>query len=625
MSVKAKIIGSFGALVALIICLVTAVSDYNFRKSSEEKVLDTLQLEVSLFSRSIENKLQTYYSGLRLISDTLAVDESGMPNTFQLAEQLQETEKNLNMFGAAYAHSSGVTYKPKGIIPKFNAKKLQREWFVRSMADDKNVATLPYVNNEGDLVMSLSVPVKRGGKVVGVLNANISVGELSQFIDDGSRNSQLYVSRPDGYILASGNADEVGKNLFEKKPTYQSYAEQESSSHTYTSEGDEYYVTNFKLPKMGWSVWAWEKWRVINADASSNLAKSAGLAVVLIILALIVIYYLVIKLMYVPIGGEPSDIESLVKSVSQGKLKIDAKTDAATGIFSSIAKMASVLSNSVKEINSAAQELSISAQDSADSASNMTNSSHEQMEQLEQAAVAMNQMSLSVDEVARNALLASTTADETFQHSEQGKQLVSNVNSNLADLVQGIEQVSSVLQELENESQSIEKILDVISEISEQTNLLALNAAIEAARAGESGRGFAVVADEVRNLAGRTQESTNMIQDMISKLQDRAKHSVTLIDENVKKTYTTSESSESADQALTSIQESVAAIKDMNAQIATASEEQTHVSSEINEKISGINDVAKVNFERSQGNSEKAEELNAISDSIKKSIGFFEY
>lgn len=103
------------------------------------------------------------------------------------------------------------------------------------------------------------------------------------------------------------------------------------------------------------------------------------------------------------------------------------------------------------------------------------------------------------------------------------------MSQEMSSLLTDINDVKNVIETLAIESQNIGGILDVIKGISEQTNLLALNAAIEAARAGESGRGFAVVADEVRNLAGRTQESTNEIQQMISSLQSEADKSVQLI------------------------------------------------------------------------------------------------
>jgi methyl-accepting chemotaxis protein len=129
----------------------------------------------------------------------------------------------------------------------------------------------------------------------------------------------------------------------------------------------------------------------------------------------------------------------------------------------------------------------------SNAASEVNQRSESQMMQLEQASTAMNEMTVTVDEVARNALQASSAAKEANDHTTQGISVVGEMNQNIVALVEGIENVVQVSNKLEQETLSIGGILEVIDGISEQTNLLALNAAIEAARAGEHGRGFSVI------------------------------------------------------------------------------------------------------------------------------------
>ncbi|MDH5518877.1 MAG: methyl-accepting chemotaxis protein [Gammaproteobacteria bacterium] len=224
---------------------------------------------------------------------------------------------------------------------------------------------------------------------------------------------------------------------------------------------------------------------------------------------------------------------------------------------------------------------------------NQTNSSiNQQRAEIEQVATAMNEMSATVQDVALNTAEAATATHKAEGLASQGALVSTNSISSIMNMVSDAELAAKVISQLATQTESIGTVLDVIRAIAEQTNLLALNAAIEAARAGEQGRGFAVVADEVRVLASKTHSSTQEIQEMIESLQVEAKKAVEVMLKAQASAEKNMETIEEMAENLAEISGSVQTVNAMNLQIATAAEEQTAVSNEINRNIVNINDVA---------------------------------
>ena len=188
------------------------------------------------------------------------------------------------------------------------------------------------------------------------------------------------------------------------------------------------------------------------------------------------------------------------------------------------------------------------------------------------------------------AALPKIVDEMTSVETANGHEVVKSAIEEIAGLADQIDQASSTIHRLEQDTNNITGVLDVIKGIAEQTNLLALNAAIEAARAGEKGRGFAVVADEVRTLASRTQQSTEEINNMIDKLLSGSRQAVDAMDKSREQAKMAVTKATETGDSLSVISNVVAKINDMSAQIATAAEEQSMVTEEMNRNIVHIND-----------------------------------
>ncbi|WJK08050.1 methyl-accepting chemotaxis protein [Pseudomonas fluorescens] len=277
----------------------------------------------------------------------------------------------------------------------------------------------------------------------------------------------------------------------------------------------------------------------------------------------------------------------------------------------------------VRQITEMTSQLTGLVTQVSDQAQRSDQAMERQRHETDQVATAINEMSAAAQEVAKSAQNAAVAAQQTDEEGQTAKRVVAGSIKQIHALVDDIRSSGVSLDSLQQDVSSIVGVLGVIRSIAEQTNLLALNAAIEAARAGEAGRGFAVVADEVRALASRTQISTQEIQGMIDRLQAGTQSAVEAMRRSSEAGDGTSAQANQAGASLDAMADLIATINSMNAQIASAAEEQTAVAEEINRSVHQIAVAVDNVADETQLGAQTSRSLAELGQRLGKLVGQF--
>ena len=271
--------------------------------------------------------------------------------------------------------------------------------------------------------------------------------------------------------------------------------------------------------------------------------------------------------------------EAMGRAEEAARRAENAKREGMLGAAGQLEGMVDIISSASTELSSQIEQSNRTAAESA--------------RHLSEAATAMNEMNSTVQDVAKNASNASGASSDTKQRAEAGAQVVHEVVRSIGEVQNVSIHLKEEMEQLNAHAQAITQIMSVISDIADQTNLLALNAAIEAARAGDAGRGFAVVADEVRKLAEKTMSSTQDVGNAISVIQESTAKSMEAMDNAVSRISDATELANQSGAALREIVSTADDTFDRIQAIATASEEQSAASEEINRSIITVNDMSR--------------------------------
>ncbi|MBB1401120.1 methyl-accepting chemotaxis protein [Pseudoalteromonas sp. SG45-1] len=566
---------------SLILVLVLGLFTFNnyiaMRKQTEQQLSLVLQQNSESVSQNIASWLNAKLAIVISIAKTHKANDSKALTLSQL-----NTAELAGSFKNTYIGKSSGTFilNDQTVVLPADFDATSRPWYKLVENKSNTAFTTPYIDvTTNELTISAVVPILQNGQFSGVAGADIDMQTVTKIINDIDFLGLGYGFLLDnkGQVLSHPNAQ---LNLKNTSDIFGTNTPLQSEFTQYEINGESKLISFTKIS--GIENVDWYLGVVIDKDKAyasvSNFGQTAAVFMVIGIITIIIMMQLLLRYLMQPMNR----LNDAIKDIAQGEgdltRRLTVENDDEFGDLSySFNIFIEKIQHSIEQVKESTKQLDTAIESLVSQTHSSLSMYDDQSKRTDSVAAAINQFSATSMDISSNAESASQLAKNADEHSTQNQEVLSHSVATIHQLSGNMEKAQQTINSLNTHTASIGQVLEVIKGVSEQTNLLALNAAIEAARAGEAGRGFAVVADEVRQLAHRTQQSTQEIEDTVSQLQKGSNLAVELMKTSLQDSEKSVQQADAVGNLMSHVIQAIKQINDANHSVASATDEQNQV------------------------------------------------
>lgn len=616
LSIKTKLLGTILPLTIIIVLVLTGISYFISKSIISSYSENLLSSSIENQSNEIEAWLNENLSSFQVAKKTI---EQTKPDDATLKQILNGyCGFNDNYPDGLYIADENGTLITADDSSKKDSDPTSSEWYTDGLTRVNMRFTDAYTNEDGDAVISASGILNDGSDTLKVISADLSLDRISIIVNSFIEmdDAQAFLVNPkDGSILAHRDSSMISTRLSDSGDAFLKDVGAKVADGDYSLTKIDGNMTAFsEISGTDWILVSYIPTSIIYKDV--NKVRTDMILVGLIsVLILAVLIERVIHFTIRPI----KELTSIITSMTDGDFTVEVKTksnDEIGRMGRGVERFVSTMRGMIASIYSVSDKLHSQADNSNTVSDQMLDASTTQSQSMKELNSTVEQLSLSVNDIAQNATtLAMVVADtrknseevddkmkETVTISRQGKSDMQRVGAAMTDINDSVLHLQEAIDKVGKASSEITNITNVIAGIADQTNLLSLNASIEAARAGEAGKGFAVVAGEIGQLAQTSADSVRDIENLIHEINDLVKDAVSQADDSAGNINESSRLVEDALKTFDAIFNNIDAVSGLVQQVI--------------EKVEKVDDVASNVAAISEEQAASSEEILATSDTM---------
>lgn len=614
--IKAKLLGTILPVVAVMVLVIAATSYLISKNIITEYSRNLLSSSIANQANEIESWLDENLSAFQTVKQAIEgtkPDEAGLQRILDSYYRFNDNYPE----GLYVADENGKLMKAAE-SGKAESRLLESVWYQDGVTRLNMAFTDAYMDENGEAFVSASGILNDGSDVLRVISADLSLQRISIIVNSfiEMEDAQAFlVNSKDGTILAHRDNSLISTKLADAGDAFMQDVDEKLNQHDYQMTEIDNRMTAFtEIEGTDWILVSYIPTATIYADIDGVRILMALIGLVsLLLLAILIerVVHVVIK----PV----KELTRIITAMTDGNftVRVTTKSNDEIGVMSrSVERFIQSMRSMILSIHGVSDKLHIQADSSNDVSGEMYNASRLQSESMQELNNTVEQLSLSVNEIAENAttlasVVASTRDDgeqvdgkmkATVEVSRHGKADMQNVDAAMQSINESMIKLQQAIGKVGKASEEITNITGVISDIADETNLLSLNASIEAARAGDAGRGFAVVATEIGKLAQTSSSSVHNIESLISEINVLVKDAVCQADDSVNNIQNSSELVNGALQTFDVIFNNIA--------------EVNHLVQQMIEKVTEVDNVAISVAAISEQQAASSEEILATSTTM---------